>query len=235
MIHEFAPDHITEDIELIGADFAGYYPEWLLFSPEWLEYQMTHDRVPWLQYMRRAMQAVVWQKGPNNWVGKCPQHMEQMVAVTQALPGAFLVVNHRDPVASIQSAVTAQTYASRFWRKDIDYARIAEYWIDRYERLLRGCVRDRNLLDESRVYDLYFDKLMADPFGELEALYRKAGIPFDDQTRNAFNQAIAANKRGKHGQLAYHLRDDFDLDPSEIRERFGFYFERFPEVRIEVE
>jgi hypothetical protein len=235
MIHEFAPDHITEDIELIGTDFAGYYPEWLSFSPQWREYQMTHDRVPWLKYMRRAMQAVVWQKGPNNWVGKCPQHMEQMVAVTQALPGAFLVVNHRDPVASIQSAITNQTYAARFWRKDIDYARIAEYWIDRYVRLLRGCVRDRNLLDESRVYDLYFDRLMADPFGELEALYRKAGIPFDDQTRAAFNRAIADNKRGKHGQLGYDLRGDFDLDPAEIRERFSFYFERFPEVRIEVE
>jgi len=41
MIHEFAPDHITEDIELIGADFAGYYPEWLSFSPQWRDYQMT--------------------------------------------------------------------------------------------------------------------------------------------------------------------------------------------------
>jgi len=161
--------------------------------------------------------------------------MEQLVAVTEALPDAFLVVNHRDPVASIQSAVTAQTYAARFWRKTIEYSRIAEYWIDRYARLLRSCVRDRNLLDESRVYDLYFDRLMADPFGELEALYREAGIPFDDQTRAAFEQAIAANKRGKHGQLEYDLRGDFDLDPNEIRERFGFYFERFPEVRVEVE
>jgi len=125
--------------------------------------------------------------------------------------------------------------ATRFWRKTIEYSSIAEYRIDPYERLLRGCVRDRNLLDESRVYDLYFDRLMADPFGGLEALYRKAGIPFDDQTRAAFEQAIAANKRGKHGLLEYDLRGDFDLDPSEIRERFSFYFEQFPEVPVEVE
>ncbi len=75
---------------------------------------------------------------------------------------------------------------------------------------------------------------MADPFGELEAIYTQAGVPFDDQTRAAFQGAIEANQRGKHGQLAYDLRGDFGIDPEALRERFAFYFERFPEVRVEV-
>ena len=111
---------------------------------------------------------------------------------------------------------------------------IATYWIDRYERLLRGCVRDRDLIDQDRCYDLYFHKLMSDPFGELQAIYEKAGIPFDDQTRAAFQRAVDENQRGKHGQLGYDLREDFGIDPNEIRERFSFYFDRFPEVQVEV-
>ena len=235
LIHEFAPGHITEDIELTGMDFGGYYIEWLAHVPQWRDYQLSHDPTPWLRYLRRAIQAVVWQQGPNRWVGKCPQHMEQLLAVEAALPGAFIVINHRDPVASIQSAIMGPAYGARLSRTSVDLDQIAEYWIDRYERLLRRCVEQRDQLDSNRVYDLYLHELMADPMGQMEAIYAKAGVPFGDQTRAAFTRAIAENQRGKHGALAYDLRGDFGLEPAKIRERFAFYYERFPQVRIEVQ
>jgi hypothetical protein len=234
LVHEFAPDHVTEDIELQGMDFGGYYIEWTARVPAWRDFQFATDRTPWLRYMRRAMQALSFQKGPNRWVTKCPQHMEQMKEVMAALPGAFIVINHRDPVASIQSALTGMAYSSRLTRKKLDLQEMADYWIDRYERLLRACVRDRDAVPADRSYDLYFHELMSDPVGQLEAIYRKADVPFDDQTRAAFAEAIAANQRGKHGQLTYDLRGDFGLEPEAVRERFAFYFERFPEVRVEV-
>lgn len=235
LTHEFAPEHITEDIELQGLDFGGYYIEWTARTPGWRDFQFSTDRRPWLRYMRRAMQAISHQRGPNRWVTKCPQHMEQLVEVTDALPGAFVVINHRDPVGSIQSALTGMAYSARLTRNSVDLQDIASYWIDRYERLLRACVRDRDKVAPERSYDLYFHKLMDDPLGQLEAIYRKAEVPFDDQTRAAFAGAMAANQRGKHGQLVHDLRGDFGIDPAELRKRFDFYFERFPEVRVEVE
>jgi len=234
LTHEFAPDHITEDIELQGLDFGGYYIEFTCRVPGWRDYQFSTDRTPWLRYMRRAMQALSWQKGPNRWVTKCPQHMEQLKEVSAALPGAFIVLNHRDPVASIQSLITSLAYSARLNRKRVDLDEIATYWIDRYERLLRACVRDRDAIPQERSYDLYFHNLLDDPMGQVEAIYRKADVPFDDQTRAAFTQAIAENQRGKHGQFSLDLRRDFGLEPEAVRERFAFYFERFPEVRVEV-
>jgi len=233
-IHEFAPDHITEDVELQGIDFGGYYIEWTARVPGWRDFQFNTDRKVWLRYMRRAMQALSWQKGPNRWVIKCPQHMEQLLEVNAVLPDAYTVITHRDPVASIQSAITGQAYSARITRTSVDLSEIAEYWIDRYERLLRACVRDRDQLDPARSYDLYFQDLMADPMGQLEAIYKGADLPFDEQTRTAFQNTIEANKRGRHGQLTYDLRGDFGLEPDAIRERFGFYFDRFPHVRVEV-
>lgn len=235
LTHEFTPDHITEDIELTGMDFGGYYFEWFANIPQWRDYQYAHDPAPWLGYLRRAIKALVHQGGPNRWVGKCPQHMEQLCAIADAFPGAFLIINHRDPVASIQSGITMMGYAARFTQRHLDLGQIADYWIDRYERLLRRCVEDRDQLDPDRSYDLYFHKLMADPMGEMGAIYARAGLDFDDQTRASLQAAIDANSRGKHGQLQYDLRGDFGLDPAAVRERFGFYFDRFPEVRIEVE
>ena len=232
-IHGFSPEHITEDIELQGIAFGGYYLEWLAQVPEWRDYQFANDATPVYRYMRKVMQVLTWQKGPNRWVIKCPQHMEQLLEVNAALPGAYTVINHRDPVASIQSAITGLAYGARLSRTRVDMKGIATYWIDRYERLLRNCVRDRDQLDPARSYDLYFHELMADPFGQLEQIYDGAGVPFDDRTRAAFQGAIDANKRGKHGQLAYNLREDFGVDPEAVRERFGFYYDRFP-VRLEV-
>jgi hypothetical protein len=34
--------------------------------------------------------------------------------------------------------------------------------------------------------------------------------------------------------VVYDLRGDFGLEPPEVRERFAFYLERFPQVRDEV-
>lgn len=235
LTHEFTPDHITEDIELTGMDFGGYYFEWFAHIPQWRDYQFGHDPAPWLGYLRRAIKALVHQRGPNRWVGKCPQHMEQLCAIADAFPGAFIIINHRDPVASIQSGITMMGYAARFTQRTLDLNQIADYWVDRYERLLRRCVEDRDRLDPNRTYDLYFHKLMANPMREMEAIYARAGLNFDTQTRAAIQAAIDANSRGKHGQLQYDLRGDFGLDPAAVRDRFGFYFDRFPDIRIEVE
>jgi hypothetical protein len=233
-IHEFSPDHISEDIELQGIDFGGYYFEWIAHVPAWRDYQFTHDPTPVYRYMRKVMQLLSWQRGPNRWVTKCPQHMEQLTSVAAALPGAHIVITHRDPVASIQSAITGMAYGSRLTRTRVDLEAIADYWIDRYERLLRACVRDRDQLDPKQSHDIYFHELMADPLGTLKRIYTAAGAPFDQETRAALREAIDVNRRGKHGQLIYDLREDFGLEPAKIRERFGFYFERFP-VRIEVQ
>lgn len=233
-IHEFAPDHISEDIELQSIDFGGYYYEWLANVPEWRDYQASHDATSIMRYVRKVMQLLSWQNGPNRWVTKCPQHMEQLLAVRNAFPDSYIVINHRDPVASIQSAITGVAYGARLTRTRVDVKAIADYWIDRYERLLSACVRDRDQLDSKQSYDLYFHELMADPFGQLEKIYTGAGVAFDQETRDAFQQAIDKNKRGKHGQLGYDLRADFGVEPDAIRERFAFYYKRFPEVRIEV-
>jgi len=44
---------------------------------------------------------------------------------------------------------------------------------------------------------------------------------------------IKAHPRGKYGRVRYHLKDHFGVEPEEIRERFGFYYDAFP-VKIEV-
>jgi hypothetical protein len=235
MFHEFSPEHISEDQELQCIDFGSYYLEWLSRVPGWRDYYFAHDQTPVYRYMAKMFQLLSWySKGPNRWVTKCPQHMEQLLSVERALPGSTIIITHRDPVASIQSAMYAQAYRARVKRRHVDLDEISTFWIDRYQRLLRACAAERDQLDENRTHDIYFHELMASPLDVIEDAYAKTDLPFTDACRSDLTQAIANNPRAKHGAVVYDLRADFGLDPADLRKRFDFYFERFPKVKIEV-
>jgi hypothetical protein len=132
----------------------------------------------------------------------------------------------------IQSAVTMLAYGDRVRRPSIEPEALAEYWIDRIERLLRACVRDRSRLPDARTVDVLFHEFMADDMGAVEAIYRAGGVEFDERARRQLQAFIVENPRGKHGQVLYDLQRDFGVAPEAVRERFAFYFDRFP-VRAE--
>jgi hypothetical protein len=233
MIHPFDADHISEDIELQAIDFTTYFLEWPVPNRIWADHYWNTDQTSSYRYLKKVVQVLTWIRGPNRWLLKCPQHMEQLPAVNAVFPDATIVLNHRDPVASIQSAITSMGYSSRIRVKDVDTSKIADYWIGRYERLLQRCVRDRDLIPNDRVEDVYFHELMADPMRIVANIYAKAGLPLTDEVRAKMAKFLDDNPRGKHGALDYNLRRDFGLDPAAIRSRFAGYVERFP-IRVEV-
>ncbi|WP_157219915.1 sulfotransferase family protein [Flavisphingomonas formosensis] len=232
-VHPFDPDHISEDIELQCIDFGSYYLEWGVPNHVWTDYYWNTDQTPVYRYMKRVLQVLTWFKGPNRWLLKCPQHMEQLPALKTVFPDATFVINHRDPIGSIASAVTSLAYSSRVRVDRVDPGALAAYWIPRYEKLLRACVRDRDAIPESQSEDVYFHELLADPMGIVARIYAKAGLPIDDRLRGRWQAFLQDNQRGKHGALDNDLRRDFGLDPAEVRRRFQFYFDRFP-VQVEV-
>jgi hypothetical protein len=161
-----------------------------------------------------------------------PQHHAQLVPLLETFPDATIAITHRDPVSVIRSAITMLGYGDRMRRTRVDLEGLAAYWIDRVERLLGACVRDRDKLPAAQSIDVPFDEFMADDVGMVARIYEKAGLALTPEARAAFDAFVAENPRGKHGQVRYDLEGDFGLDPSQVRRRFDFYFERFP-VRVE--
>jgi hypothetical protein len=233
-IHEMSPDYVSEDVELQSIAFGSYYIEWLLQAPRWRDYYFANDQTPVYRYMKRVLQVLTFLKGPNRWVLKCPQHMEQLPSLFTVFPDAIVAVTHRDPVASLLSAVVGMCYRGRLSRKRIDADAIARYWVERYQRLLRTFVRDRDQVPSAQVIDVYFDQLMAAPLEVLAEVYAKAELPFTQDARAVMQRFLADNPRGKHGQLVYDLKRDFGLTGADVRKEFGFYYERFP-VKTEIE
>jgi hypothetical protein len=225
------PDHIHEELELMGPDFASYNYEWLSHSPQWRDHYLGHDQTPHYQYMKNVLKILQWRAGRERWVLKCPQHMEQLAVLHKVFPDATIAITHRDPVAVIQSAITMLGYGQRMNRKQVDLPGLLTYWSDRIELLLRACVRDRDALPAARTIDIPFSTFMADDIGVVEQIYQRAGLPFEERARRELNAYMLAHPRGKEGRIVYDLEGDFGISPATLRARFQFYFQRFPGAR----
>lgn len=232
-MHEMSPEHIHEENELQGPDFSNYNIEWVSRPYRWRDHYLATDQTPHYRYMKKVLQVLTWLCGPNRWVLKSPQHLENLRPLIGTFPDATVVMTHRDPVAVIQSAITMIAYGDRVRRKRIEPEKTAAYWIERVEHLLRCCVRDHDTLPAAQKLDVMFHETNADSYSVVQRIYERAGLELDETTRHRFDRFLANNPRGKYGQILYDLKGDFGIDPEVLRERFQFYYERFP-VRVEV-
>lgn len=227
-MHPMNPDHIHEELELMGPDFASYNFEWISYIPGWRDHYYASDQTPHYEYMKTCLKLLQWKRGKKRWVLKCPQHLEQLPVLKAVFPDAFLAITHRDPVSVIQSAITMNTYGQRLSRKRIDPQRTLNYWTDRIDHLLRACVRDRHVWPAAQSIDVPFHEFMADDVAMAETILTKAGLPPTAQTRAELAAFMQEHARGKEGRIKYNLARDFGITPEELRKRFAYYFESFP-------
>jgi hypothetical protein len=238
-MHPMNPEHIHEELELMGPDFASYNYEWLSVSPRWRDYYYASNQTPHYEYMKTVLKILTWQDGDTTgdntrWVLKCPQHLEQLTVLHKVFPNATVAITHRDPVSVIQSAATMLAYGQRTSRKHVDLDGVIGYWSDRVAHLLEACAADRHKIPQAQSIDVPFHEFMANDLAMVEKIYRKAGLEMTEEARAQLGSFLDEHPRGKHGRIVYNLREDFGVEPAQLRERFAFYFDRFP-VQVEVE
>ncbi len=235
-MHPMNPDHIHEELELMGPNIASYNYEWLSPCPRWRDAYYAEDQTPHYQYMKKVLRLLLWRQGPKRprrWVLKCPQHLEQLAVLRAVFPDATVAITHRDPVAVIQSVVTMLAYGQRMNRHAVEADALIAYWSDRVEHLLRACVRDRSLWSDEQSIDVPFHRFMANDLAMVGRIYVRADLELTDNARAELQAYGDAHPRGKDGRVIYQLERDFGVSPAALRERFQFYFDAF-DVRAEV-
>jgi hypothetical protein len=241
-MHDMHPEHIHEDIELLDIDFSSYTLEWSARVPRWRDYYLSHDQTPHYAFLKRMLRLLSFYSGtglgeeaggdlrPRRWVTKTPQHLEQLVPLARNFPDACFLVTHRDPVEVASSTMTLVAYMSRTRNDRIHLREIADYWLDRIERLLRACLRDRRLLPAERAFDVSFPAFMADDMAMIRRIYEFTGTPMTAQAQRQLEDYLRDNPRGKHGQVIYEIEKYFGLRIADLRDRFDFYYREYPEL-----
>ena len=234
LMHDRPPWSIEEDCELVDLDLCAYTLEWHARVPAWRDHYLALDQREHYAFLRRELQVLSYLRGPERWVLKTPQHLEQLGPLLDTFPDATIAFTLRDPVAVLQSAITMLAYGDRLRRVDVEADALAAYWVDRIERLLRAAVRDAHLIPAAQRVDVEFGEFMADDLAMAERILAVAGLGVTDTARAQMTAYLAGNPRGKDGRVVYDLRADFGLEPAALYDRFAFYFEAFPQIRREV-
>ena len=241
-MHDMNPEHIHEDIELLDIDFASYTLEWMAHVPRWRDYYLAHDQTPHYGFLKTMLQVLSYYSGtgigdaaggdlaPKQWVTKTPQHLEQLIPLHTNFPDATFLVTHRDPIEVFSSTATLVAYMSRIRNPVIHMDEIADYWLDRIERLLRACLRDQQMLPADQTMDVVFPEFMADDMAMVRRVYEFSGISLTPDAEHQLAAYLKANPRGKHGQIVYDIEADFGLKRDALYERFDFYYERYPQL-----
>jgi hypothetical protein len=227
-MHGMEASHIHEDNELLYMDVNSYNWEWQARSPRWIDHYFSHDRTGSYRYEKKVLQVLTWFKGPNRWILKSPQHMENLAAMKAVFPDATMVVTHRDPVAVLTSLLTMVSYCDRIRRDPVDPHGLARLWIDRIERLLRQCLAERQAWGPEQSMDVLFADYMADQQGVMRQIYAKAGLTLTPPVEAALLDYLADNPRNKLGKVIYDLEGVFGVDAAALRQRFQFYYDVYP-------
>jgi hypothetical protein len=225
-MHEMTVDHAHEEIQLLANDISGMLFETTYYLPSFAAHYKSHDQGPSYTYLKRTLQALQWLRGGTRWVLKSPQHLEQLPTLVATFPDATFVVTHRDPVEVVRSMTTMISYASRMASARPDPVKISQYWLDRADDLLNGCLRERDVLPADQSIDVRFEDFMADEDGTVAAIYALAGQPLDAGARAAMSRFRAEHPRGRYGGVDYDPTA-LGLDVNAVAARLGAYRERF--------
>ena len=114
LMHDRPPWSIEEECELFDLDLCTYTLEWHARVPTWRDHYLGLDQREHYAFLRRELQVLTYLRGPNRWVLKTPQHLEQLGPLLATFPDATIAFTSRDPVAVLQSAITMLAYGDRF-------------------------------------------------------------------------------------------------------------------------
>jgi hypothetical protein len=225
-MHEMTWDAVHEEIQLLALQFSTMLFESSYRVPSYREWYKGADQRPAYAYLRRVLQVLQWLRGPQRWILKSPQHLEQIGPLIETFPDAFVVQTHRDPVRITASLCTMIAYGMRMNAARVDPREVGSVWSARVEDLLRGSVEQRPLLPPAQVMDLRFHEFMKDEVAGVQRVFAFAGQPWTEAAEEAIRRYMDASPRGRHGSIDYRL-EDVGLDARERRAALRFYQERF--------
>ena len=212
-MHPMEPDHIHEELELMGPDFASYNFEWLSMSPRWRDHYLGDRPDPALRVPEAACCSCCSGSGGQSgkrWVLKCPQHLEQLPVLLRGVSGCDRGVHaprsgRRDPVdhhhAGLYAAHPAPAggnapgCATIGWRASSACCAPA-YAIASWQ-------------GRARSVDCPFHVFMRDPWSILEAGVCQGSAAADRGGARLARSLLAAHPRGKAGQVLYDLQARF--------------------------
>lgn len=190
------------------------YATWLLGQP---------DVVSAYEYEKRVLQ-ILQSKAPGVWNLKMPSHAVHLESLLRVFPDALLVWAHRDPFTATASMCNLQKMPASllYGTEDVPYELIGRSVAVQMRAHVDRTMAVRERIGDARFFDLHYDALVADPIGQMRALYDWTGDAFTPDVEDRMTAWLADNPQGKHGVSSYSL-EEYGLTRAELEPVFERY------------
>lgn len=225
-IHPVEADAPEEDILLLDHAFMSQAPEATAHVPSYARWLETHDVAPSYRFLRRALQALAWQRPGEHWVLKTPHHMEFLAELLTVFPDAVIVQTHRDPHATMGSFCSMVAHGRGVFSDHVDAREVGSHWLRKVRRMIDRSIAVRDAGRQASFVDVSYYDVLADPIAEVRRIYEHAGLTLTNAAEGALREVVARVVQNRYGRHAYRTRD-FGLSPARIEETFGDYRARF--------
>jgi hypothetical protein len=225
-VHYEPGDGPTECVFLLGQSFRSQEFSGLYHVPAYSRWHHASDLRPAYLHHRQVLQ-VLQSRAPGRWCLKAPGHAFGLEAILELYPSARFVMTHRHPLETVPSACFPSIAGGSLGLHE----RLApSYWGQEWLRVLGESVdrmlQFRDQHPEVPVYDLFFERLLEDPVGEMARLYEAFGEPIGSETRDMMQRYALERPRHHFGRFEMGL-DELGLARSRILERFEQYIRTF--------
>lgn len=185
----------------------------------------ARDLRPQYVYYRELLKMLDWQRPGDRWLLKSPAHLWALDAIVDVFPDCCIVLTHRDPLEAIASycSMMETLLASQGCSPQ---PHLGETVLDFCASSLERGYAVRDAGDPARFFDLRFADFVADGLASMRAIYDHFGLALSPEAEAAMMRYLRENPRGKHGTHEYDLAR-YGLTPQAVRERLGWYIERF--------
>lgn len=204
---------------LVAPSFIGYaempsYAQWLGGKPRSVLFEFLRDVLKYQQWQGLA-------EPGKPWLLKSPNYNGFEPLIRSIFPDARFVVAHRSPLETLASMCKlVRCFRQAFGSPEADNALIVE---GNY-RSVEAHLANRKSHPEIPFLDLRFQDVVGALPDTIERVYRFAGMPLADASRQRMLEWNEANAMHKLGEFRYSL-EDAGLSADVVRQRMKGYFD----------
>ncbi len=182
------------------------------------------ERERWKATLMRFVQSVASQRN-RRVVLKSPTHTARVKTLLEIFPDARFVHIVRDPLALFPSTIRLWNTLSQV--QGLQTVNDGVPWVERqvldtFTRMYARFEQDRDLIPEGRLAELHFEKLAADPVGQMRSVYEQLDLGHYELVEPQIARYAAEHSGYRPGR--------YNLSPAtteRVRRHWAPYFERY--------
>ena len=204
------------------------FPNGPLRNPEYLDLKDVgpDDLGRWKRKFVWFLKCLTVQN-PKRIVLKSPPHTCRVKVLLELFPEACFVHIVRDPYELFPSTIrTWQRLSTDQGLQVPTFEGLEERVLTIFERMYDSFEKDRRLIDSSRLSEVRYEDLVADPVAEMERVYKELALGGFDDVLPALEERVAA--------MAGYEANRHRLDPETrqvVATRWASYFEKYGYAR----